>query len=1536
MVEVTLKHPPRLVRASIHVPAENRRLFMIAGLVLLYAFVLQSVYSTIGQPYDNALRELEQISKRNLTVFSREKIGSGPLSIEHSLEDFIVGDEDLDDDTESEEILQEEEDDDAQEFEDLFSEDEMISSEVGKSAKKDLERIKELAKEHDRPLPSQALPSATSAVALFLTISAHVLFHLMCHWQASFKTWALFSPARNVRAGHSILCVPQKHRGKAGISLLQQSSEGFLFFQFQRTIYRYVAIKDAKSIASEETADFIGPSDAIGMIRPVRCPIDCALSHYSTARGLTSVDALRSAQNYGTNRLSVTTPKFFDIWKKQMLSPIAIFQFFSASLWLLDSYWQYTLFTIFSVMMLESTTAFQRLRTLGALNKMTAKPKPVMVFRDQCWKELSAEVLQPGDLISVTVKSATEPTGSAKRESKASRSVVPCDCLILSGSAVVNEATLTGESVPQMKDALPLEASSRDSRRLEINGRDRMHTLFSGTTVMMSSGPSKGAENWHVPQPPNGGCVCYVLRTGFSSAQGEMMQLIEFSMDTVSADNKETFLALFVLLCFALVAAGYVLKKGMEKGERTTHELLLRCVIILTSVVPQHLPLQMAIAVNSALMALMKKGIYCTEPFRVPIAGKVQHCLFDKTGTLTTDQLIAIGVVNVNRGKSDRSAHGASSKKSSAESKRTNKDDWKARVGLVSTHEADNEAQMVLSACHALVNVGDKLVGDPIELSALMGVRWNYDASTCTARPGSWNTLEAAIGKATVELEATKAGSDAHGAIQKRIAQLNENLIRVKRQAMQQGRSIRIVQRHHFASKLQRMSTICRVKGFAGSSKTHCCLVKGSPEAIQRLLVKETMPNWYEPTYRKMAEEGMRVLALAYKWCDEGAVSWKRTEVESELRFAGFIAFSCIVRGDSSTVIRSLRESDHKVTMVTGDQPLTAFHVAKEVAICDTTGSAKEGLQLVVRDASASSMWVKTSEESSTRSIPFDASALPALSQKYHLIITESALLATIEAIDDAQAELLWKHIDCVRVFARMSPQGKSRIVDALQSHSKQHVLMCGDGGNDVGALKQSDIGLALLSGYGNANTAKINNDGDDHRAEKNAVADVDAEDELNRQQKMMAERSKKAAQIRKAAFKKRQAEIKQKQQKWIQEELERLQREGNGGVSAYWTAMKRAMARVQQEMKTEQRKIAKAHGNAAFGIDDEAAAADPFAAMDNITVRPGDASAAAPFTSRAPSVRSVVTLIRQGRCTLLSALQQQQIMVLECIIGAYTLSVLSLEDARSSERQLMASGWLLSIASIAFSYSSPVPKMHRQRPLNSLFHPAICISILGQAAIHLYCMVTAVNMATKEMGEEELAAVREFNRLARLGESEEQDLGDDEDWTAEFMFLWSKPFRPNLLNTVVFLVETAQMNAVLFVNYKGRPWMKGMLENHALFMSVFICVAGVAACAWGMFPEANTMLHLAAFPTDEFRWKVMFLVGTSLIGTFLWDRLVLALFSPGIFRAMLEEASKTTPLDILPVLKSALMVFGGLLLLGTGNPLLWIGAYFLYRRWKK
>merc|ERR1711988_1097909 len=332
--------------------------------------------------------------------------------------------------------------------------------------------------------------------------------------------------------------------------------------------------------------------------------------------------------------------------------------------------------------------------------------------------------------------------------------------------------------------------------------------------------------------------------------------------------------------------------------------------------------------------------------------------------------------------------------------------------------------------------------------------------------------------------------------------------------------------------------------------------------------------------------------------------------------------------------------------------------------------------------------------------------------------------------------------------------------------------------------------------------------------------------------------------------------------------------------------------------------------------------------------IRPGDASVAAPFTSKIPSVRAVIDLIRQGRCTLLSALMQQQIMMLESIIAAYTLSALSLHNARSSERQMMASSWLIMTAAVSFSYSSPVDKMHPERPLRSLFHPAIILSTLGQAAIHIFCMSAALSWATDAMGPEKLQEVTEFFRKAKNKEIDAAAACDEDDMMCQFQAYWMAPFLPNLLNTTVFLVETSQMISVFFANYKGRSWMKGMLENHALFLSVFLCIGGVVVASWEMVPQLNDLIQLAPFPDDAYRYKVVFLIMATIAGTFLWDRLCVLLFAPRIAKAAAAEASKTTLADFAPVGMTLLKVAGGVVLLGTGNIMVAGLAFYWYRNY--
>ena len=408
----------------------------------------------------------------------------------------------------------------------------------------------------------------------------------------------------------------------------------------------------------------------------------------------------------------------------------------------------------------------------------------------------------------------------------------------------------------------------------------------------------------------------------------------------------------------------------------------------------------------------------------------------------------------------------------------------------------------------------------------------------------------------------------------------------------------------------------------------------------------------------------------------------------------------------------------------------------------------------------------------------------------------------------------------------------------------------------------------------------------------------------------------------------KRQAEL-------LQEELKKREERGEDvGVWGQIAATKAVMQRIHTEMKAEEREVSKVGDMYGSGnLEEMLSAADDSGFM----VRPGDASVAASFTSRMPTIKSCVDLIRQGRCTLLSALQQQQIMMLESIIHAYTLSALSLEGARQSERQMMASGWLITIATLAFSYATPIDKMHPQRPLRSLFHPAVFFSMVGQAVIHVYCLQRAVTMSTESMGEDELAAVVEFQRRAKAAEVVEEVNPDDPFGAfSEIMATWSVPFKPNLLNTVVFLVETAQIVAVLFVNYKGRPWMKGVTENHALFLSLFTTFGAVAYVAWGFSPEVNAMFHFASFPNDDFRWETIGLVALSVLGTLLWDRLATAIFAPQIFKIMLSEGMSTTFADILPIFTTLFKVAAGFTALSLVNPLILMGAYYFYRNSKK
>lgn len=209
--------------------------------------------------------------------------------------------------------------------------------------------------------------------------------------------------------------------------------------------------------------------------------------------------------------------------------------------------------------------------------------------------------------------------------------------------------------------------------------------------------------------------------------------------------------------------------------------------------------------------------------------------------------------------------------------------------------------------------------------------------------------------------------------------------------------------------------------------------------------------------------------------------------------------------------------------------------------------------------------------------------------------------------------------------------------------------------------------------------------------------------------------------------------------------------------------------------------------------------------------VKLGDASIAAPFTSRMPSISAAVDIVRQGRCALVNTTQQQQILALNCLISAYSLAALYLDGIKSGESQMIATGILLTVAAMAFSFTKSVEDLSPVQPLRSVFHPAYSLSLIGQLLIHLYCMYFAFNLAHQfePSGPGSCAACGPAPKplsqgvgfLAEVSKAMESEL--EKKRIKDSLEGIAPPetgyrFQPSLLNTCVFLVTTAQQARTL------------------------------------------------------------------------------------------------------------------------------------------
>jgi len=201
---------------------------------------------------------------------------------------------------------------------------------------------------------------------------------------------------------------------------------------------------------------------------------------------------------------------------------------------------------------------------------------------------------------------------------------------------------------------------------------------------------------------------------------------------------------------------------------------------------------------------------------------------------------------------------------------------------------------------------------------------------------------------------------------------------------------------------------IIYVKGSIESLCVECSLVineKGNPDAEY----PKEIQGWVE----KMAEKGLRVLAFSRKEMPPGTERITHEDLQEGLQFLGLQGMIDPPRQEAIGAVEASQKAGILVKMITGDHAGTASAVAKQLGLCGESCSyhTREVLTGV------------------------DIAALP--------------------------EEELIEQTGRTAVFARVSPEQKLRLVEALQKKDNI-VAMTGDGVNDAPALRQANIGVAM------------------------------------------------------------------------------------------------------------------------------------------------------------------------------------------------------------------------------------------------------------------------------------------------------------------------------------------------------------------------------------------------------------------------------------------------------------------------------------------
>ncbi|KAK9810380.1 hypothetical protein WJX72_009770 [[Myrmecia] bisecta] len=501
------------------------------------------------------------------------------------------------------------------------------------------------------------------------------------------------------------------------------------------------------------------------------------------------------------------------------------------------------------------------------------------------------------------------------------------------------------------------------------------------------------------------GPLAMVARTRFNSAKGQLLQHMLYPRHHSTRYARDTlyFIAMMltigsILYIWSITALAL---EGMQPGD-----IVMRFLDLITIAVPPGLPACLQIALAVALHRLKtRREIFASDPHVIPTAGQLDTVCFDKTGTLTESGLELKGVVLV---RADRLGFDAL---------------------LPSRAPLPPGAAQLLATCHGLAQLDGHLVGDPLDQLMLEASGWSLQ-----------------------EAPSTKGGQ-----------------VCARVQPPGSTHCWDILRRFEFSAEQQRSVVVAQAPSQAG----FWVHAKGSPEAIQRLVHPASIPPDYDALLGSYTSRGLRVIAIAAWQLDSGvdvaAVhAMSQSDLERGLALIGLVVLDNPLKPDSREVVLELQAASLRVIMVTGDAARTAISVAQQCNIlpptrccCLVDASEETG-------AGGRLELLSVPPHGTPRCISLPDLLRSVAEGDADCAVTGRGFQGVLLHEDPAALQVLLQHAG---VWARMAPADKARLVHLLGDGGEPQqgleglghwVAFCGDGANDVGALKAAHVGVSL------------------------------------------------------------------------------------------------------------------------------------------------------------------------------------------------------------------------------------------------------------------------------------------------------------------------------------------------------------------------------------------------------------------------------------------------------------------------------------------